>query len=114
MFLLISKLNIFDLQYVNSTIWIAIKETGSDLSWMNSMLDRGEPVFKDNSGSSEMEERCYLLDIRNETVASHEAKSRGLGSGLNPVKVLRRPCVGDRATDMVLCMRSNFVYPRLS
>ncbi len=94
---------------MNSTIWIAIKETGSDLSWMNSNLEREEPVFKDNTGSSELEEDCYLLDVRNETVASHEEKAQGLGLGLNPVKAFKRPCAGDRATDMVLCMRSNFV-----
>ncbi len=83
------------LQHVNSSIWIAIKETGSDIKWMNSPTDSEERIFKSIEASGGG--NCYLLEVGNPTSSSNDENA--------PVNVVRRNCSQDFATDMALCMK---------
>ncbi len=89
------------LQRVNSSIWIAIKQSGSDMKWMNSLNDPEELVFKSTEalGSSE---NCYLLKVSNTTVYSNDET--------DPVTVVSRSCTGHSATDLALCMKRKCTF----
>ncbi len=89
------------LQRVNSSIWIAIKETGSEMTWMNSLTDPEERVFISKEASAGAG-NCYLLEVSNATVSSNDENG--------PVNVVRRNCSGEFATDMALCMKRTCIF----
>ncbi len=92
-------------------IWIAIKETGSDVSWMNTATEIEGRVFKDTEAAAEAE-CCHLVKVSNDTITSNGTVSSSEEKG--HVVVEKRPCTGENVTKLVLCMKCKVAFSEFS